>query len=849
MQIKIIFPSLKVIILLASTVILSVLSAEVFSSVEKTQNTIRLAISKSLAETGLMTALIQRFREKNPQINFEVSDAGSLEILNYVRNDKADLVISHYAAEEKRLLVEGYISKRTQLFFSKYALFGPPGDKLGLAQKKSIVDVLQTIAEEEAPFMVASPKGGTYRKNEELWALAGIHPDWPDFQYTILNSTATLKQAAQLDAYTISDMGAYLSNKNMLSNKITPLYQNDLALQNTYSILIVKEKEESRRLRYKDANKFYDYLISDQGQNEIREIAKLIFNDTIIVPAAEFDLGLASLHSENKLKNDKRTLVIVITILTILLAAIIFLFYLYHQFQKSEKNRLQGETRYRDLVETTPDWVWELDKDYKFSYVSPRISQLLGYLADDLLGLNFLDLISDKENKFLNVLHKEKQFANLECLRIHKNGNVVLTEISAVPILSKNNIFIGYRGIERDITERKSVEKENLRLQREIEQSNKMKSLGQLTGGIAHDFNNILAAIVGFAGLALNKSEKLEDEALTNYISQINKAGLRAKDLISRMLDFSRIDNTIDDSVDIASLIEDELIMLRSMLPTSIEIKTDLEKALPAASLTATQLQQIVMNLAINARDAMCGQGVLSIRLHWLKNVDAECIVSHKHVSGSWIALSISDTGEGIDVERIKDIFNPFFTTKEVGKGTGLGLSVVYGIMQNHGGFILLNSEPAAGSTFTLLFHPSEKSQPEEIKSEIDVDGIIEGKGQVVLVVDDDLAVGEYLGELLKNYNYRTTVVDSAIKALDVFKENPQKFDLLITDQTMPNMTGIELVKKIRMTHPNLAIIICSGFSEQLDDKMLIAMDAYYLKKPINSEKLLIKVAELLASV
>lgn len=825
-------------------IFLSVFSVSIISASEKNRNDLRIAVSKSLTETGILRELIKRFQIKNSQIHFEIYESGSLQALGYARNGKADLVISHIPSEEQRLVEDGFIEKRTQLLFSKYAVFGPPLDELRLAQKSSVIDVFNTIAEAEVPFLAPSSSGGTYRKIEELWASTGINPEWPDYQYTQLSSPATLKQAAEFNSYALADTMIFLRNKDSLVNKIAPLYQNDLILKNIFSILIVNPKNKTKSNRYTNAVKFYEYLISSEGQEDIHEIGKMIFNDEIIIPAAKFDSTLALLRKDEQLEKEKRSLVIVVILLFILLLATLFIFYSYKKYQNSEKKRLQEEIRYRDLVETTPDWVWELDENFSFTYASPRIVKLLGYFPEDVIGLNFLDLIND--NNFFNIINKREPFFNLECSRIHKNGRFVTTEVSAIPVFNEYNNCIGFRGVERDISERKKTENENLRLQKEIQQSHKMQSLGQLTGGVAHDFNNILGAILGFAGLAKKICEKNGDERLINYIRQIDKAGLRAKDLIAQMLAFSRTDYSVDRAMYFAPQIKEEIVMLRSMLPASVEIESFLDDELPPVLLTPTQLQQVLLNLAINARDAMAGQGKLSIRLEWKKHVDATCIASHMHVSGDWISLSVSDTGEGIAEEKINDIFNPFFTTKEVGKGTGLGLSVIYGVMRNHDGHILLQSDAGMGATFSLLFQPSNENDVDlDIATEKQKD-IPYGKGQNILIVDDDVAVGEYLGELLKMYEYKVTVVDNAAQALSLLKQNRENFDLLLTDQTMPEMTGIDLIEEVRLFNPVLAVMICSGYSEKVNEKKAEDMDAYYLKKPIDSEQLLIKVADLL---
>lgn len=573
------------------SIILLVCFIFVFSgtiAAESETQVVRISVARSFSETGLLKSLIQHFQIKNPQVKFEIHLFGSLAALEYVRNADVDLVISHYPNEETRLLSEGYISRRTQIMFSKYALFGPAEDEFGLAQKKNIVDVLRTIEDEGLPFVAPSPKGGTYRKIEELWGLAGINPDWPDYEYANLSSLATLKHAALFQKYTISEMGIFFSNKNMLTKNIVPLFQNDVALQNIYSVLIANQDKNKIPGNKKHILLFYEYLISQQGQEYIRQLGEKLFNALILIPAADLDAGLIVLRNEKKFNNEIKLLIFIIVVLLLLLAATSYLVYWY------------------------------------------------------------------KKNK--------------------------------------------------------KLEKEQQHLKRIMQQSQKMESIGHLTSGIAHDFNNILCAILGFSGLAYTKSQQGDDEKLSKYINQINKAGMRGQKLVEQMMAFTRIDKTANKPLDLVKLINEEKKLLQSILPASIEIKTELDIKTPLVLSTPIKFQQILLNLAVNARDAMHEKGTLSIKLQFRKDVNAECVISHKRVTGNWVELSVSDTGDGIATEKIDNIFNPFFTTKEVGKGSGLGLSVIYGIVQDHGGHLLLETEVGKGTTFYLLFPPCESS-------------------------------------------------------------------------------------------------------------------------------------------
>ncbi len=640
----------------------------------------------------------------------------------------------------------------------------------------------------------------------------------------------------------------------------------------------------------------------------------------------------------------------------------------------------EGEIRYRALVDSSPDWIWEIDSNKVYTYASPKMHELLGYQPEEVLGKTPFELMPPADAARLSAIFAEisankRSFHNLENTNRHKNGQLVILEASGVPILSESGELLGYRGVNRDITQRlmneselraqrdftdtvldaagniivvldlegrfvrfnrvaeeltnysieevlgkyvwdlvipeeqqndvrkvfnhlrngkadivsqyenewltrdggrrllhwhnsvlqdddgnishivamgyditekKRAEAEHERLQRELQQAHKMDSLGQLTGGIAHDFNNLLGIISGYSTLLLDTYHDKGDEKLAKYVGRIIDAGDRAAKLVAQMLAFSRSDQADDMPIQFEPLLRDDLKMLRSTLPSTIEIITEIEPDLPNVLINPIHLHQILMNLSINARDAMQGVGQLNIKLGWAHNLDTESQISHKPVKGDWVELSVSDTGSGIESETAKSIFNPFFTTKGVGKGTGMGLSVIYGIMERHRGHILLESEPGKGSTFRMLFPPIVKKQH---KLEQDNQGTVElpkGEGSEILIVDDELSLGIFMAELVKASGYKALSITDSTEALALFQNEPNRFSMLISDQTMPVMTGIELIKKLREIRPDLPAILCTGYSDKVDAIMATKMNIVYFEKPVDSKKMLFKIAELL---
>ena len=413
-------------------------------------------------------------------------------------------------------------------------------------------------------------------------------------------------------------------------------------------------------------------------------------------------------------------------------------------------------------------------------------------------------------------------------------------------LLDSKDHLLSLVGVIQDITERKIFENENIRMQHELQQAQKMESLGQLTGGIAHDFNNLLGIINGYTGLLENKLPNHKDNKLVDYVHNISEAGDRAATLIAQMLSFSRGDNSEVLAIKLPEILKGEIKMLRSTLPSTIEIKDFIDLNLPNVLMNPAQFHQIVMNLSINARDAMDGMGMLTIRLEWARDLDTQSTVSHKPIKGDWIELSVTDNGSGIDDKTRDNLFNPFFTTKEVGKGTGMGLSVIYRIMEQHNGHIILESEPGSGSTFRMLFPPIHDSGADQLESNQKSVEIPMGDGSEILVVDDEIMLSTQISEVVNLNGYKSTAIDDSLGALELFKKDPDRFSLLITDQTMPKMTGVDLIKKIREIRPELPVIMCSGYSDKINANEAGVLDISYFDKPANIDKLLLKIAELL---
>jgi PAS domain S-box-containing protein len=517
-----------------------------------------------------------------------------------------------------------------------------------------------------------------------------------------------------------------------------------------------------------------------------------------------------------------------------------------------ERSLREQERELNTILDQLPSILFVKEaKDLRYVRFNRRGEEMLGLEHGYFLGKNDYDLFpASMADEFTQddriALQSSSPIEIAEEIIDTPSGQRIM-HTRKVAIKGDHGEPVYLLGISEDITEQKAAQVEHERLQRELQQAQKMESLGQLTGGIAHDFNNLLAIINGYAGLAFDNCLSRGEDKLAGYMNHLKEASDRATNLVAQMLAFSRSEQAEDMPIHFAPLIKEDIKMLRATLPTSIEIKSEVIAGLPPVVMNPTQLHQILMNLSINARDAMRGVGCLTIHLGWARELDTVSPISHKPVKGDWIELCVSDTGSGIDAQTAKKIFNPFFTTKEVGKGTGMGLSVIYGIMENHLGHILLESEEGKGTTFRMLFRPHLDDiagmQPQQNDETLNLP---QGDGSEILVVDDELSLGVFMAELLKSNGYRATAIADSRAALELFRQEPERFAMLITDQTMPNITGTELIAAIRETHPDFPVILCTGYSDKIDAIGANEMNIPYFEKPVNEVKLMLRIAEIL---
>ncbi len=429
----------------------------------------------------------------------------------------------------------------------------------------------------------------------------------------------------------------------------------------------------------------------------------------------------------------------------------------------------------------------------------------------------------DYDYKFEEIHHQElSEIAN----RFKEMASEIRDRETSLQAMNKE--------LQQEIIERKQAEQDKKKFEIQLRQAHKMEAIGTLTGGIAHDFNNILGIIIGNTELALDDIPEGSSAHLN--LEEIRKASLRAKDVVRQLLSFSRQTDQERKPIKLVPVIQDAIKLLRITIPMSVDIRQNIDDTSDIIFADPTQIHQLMLNLCTNAAHAMEDTGgILEIGI---KNVildEVSAALYPNLTTGEYVKLTISDTGPGISPEIRDRVFDPYFTTKDVGKGTGMGLSVVHGIVKSHGGAIIIDSELERGTTFSIFFKVIEKEAVEEIENE---EELPVGNERILFVDDESSMV--YVGRYrLERLGYKIEAKTSPVEALEAFNANPDRFDLVITDMSMPQMTGDQLVKEILKTRPDMPTILCTGFSEKFDENKAKEIGIrQYVEKPINRRDL-----------
>jgi PAS domain S-box-containing protein len=505
--------------------------------------------------------------------------------------------------------------------------------------------------------------------------------------------------------------------------------------------------------------------------------------------------------------------------------------------KKTRQALQQSEERLRIVFETFPDPVTIIQaEDGRCIDVNSAFTRVTGWTYDDVIGKTAADLDiwqdSKEREKLTAGIAEHGKVENLEAQFRLKDGRLITALMSATLIILRNKPHI--LTITRDISELKAAQQEREQLRTRLIQAQKMEAIGTLAGGIAHDFNNILGAIIGYAEMALYDTQK---GSMEHYnIDQVLKAGHRAKDLVKQILAFSRKSEQDKKIILLKPIIKEVLKLLRASLPTTIEIKQSIEPNLDTILADPTQIHQVVMNLCTNSAHAMGDKGgILEVNLHNV-NLNTRAAAQYPELNpGPYVKLSISDTGGGMDAATMQRIFDPYFTTKEQDKGTGMGLAVVHGIVKGHGGGIHVESAVGEGTRFDILFPIMGRqiiSETEELKA-------LPTGDETILCVDDEQPLIELGKNMLQKLGYHVEARTLPVEAIEIFKAAPDKFNLVISDMTMPTMTGVSLAKKLMEIRPEIPVIICTGYSEQIDESRAKEMGIKgFLMKPFTIREL-----------
>ncbi len=492
----------------------------------------------------------------------------------------------------------------------------------------------------------------------------------------------------------------------------------------------------------------------------------------------------------------------------------------------------ESEKNYRDLYDNAPDMFLSVDaKTAEILNCNQTLSNNTGYTKEEILGRSIFDMYTlesseHAKNHVFPLFAKDGIITGEELQVQRKDGSIIDVSLNVLPVRDEKGDIIHSRSIWRDITRQKKLESQ-------IQQLQKMETIATFAGGIAHDFNNILGTIIGCTELSLEDSPI--DSILYENLQQVHSAGLRAKDLVQQILTFSRHAEQELKPVRVQTIIEDAIKMSRSMLPSTIEIQKSISSQCGLIIADATQVNQITMNLITNAYHAMQETGgTLKISLGEV-DLRGDDLRDAAMSPGSYVCLSVSDTGIGMDKTTLDRIFDPYFTTKGKDKGTGLGLAVVHGLVKKFNGDINVYSEPGKGTTFNVYVPKMQDNA--EIK-EVECTSPIQKGKEHILFVDDDESLVRTGRLMLERLGYHVTGETNSVDAINSFQADPYKFDLVVTDMTMPNMTGVQVAQKLLEIKPETPIIICTGFNELITKEKAAALGirGFVLKPMLGAE-------------
>jgi len=543
-------------------------------------------------------------------------------------------------------------------------------------------------------------------------------------------------------------------------------------------------------------------------------------------------------------------------IFTRLLVLCLFAIFTSHYQYTLNKSRLadealrESELKYRTIVESVEEGCFEIDLERKLTFFNDPLCKMLGYTPEEMLGKNTLEFTSPATIRKMDQIY-DQIFKTGEPIRgtgydaVGKNGEGIALELAASLIRNPQGDPVGFRGVLRDVSERKDAEAQKRTLEIQVQQAQKMESIGTLAGGIAHDFNNILMGIQGNASLMLLKTDS--SQAFYEKLKSIEAYVENGTELTRQLLGFARRGKYHTIATDINSIIDKSASMF-GRTKKEIRIHKDLMPDIYTVEVDRGQIEQALLNLYVNAWQAMPEGGDLYLKTeNVILDANFENIQPYRVETGKYAKITVADTGSGFDDETKKRIFEPFFTTKEMGRGTGLGLASVYGIIKGHGGYINVHSQKDQGSAFAIYLPASGKEVRQEKAAPV-IKTVAKGTGTILLIDDEEMIikVGE---ELLQELGYKVIAARSGDEAIKLYKKNADKIDLVVMDMIMPGMGGGETFDNLKAINPDIKVLLSSGYSiNGQASKILERGCDGFIQKPFNLSQLSEKIQQIIRS-
>ncbi len=507
--------------------------------------------------------------------------------------------------------------------------------------------------------------------------------------------------------------------------------------------------------------------------------------------------------------------------------------------KQAEEALRNSEEFQRAMIDCSPVALFTIDLDGNVLTWNASAEKIFGWHAEETIGKPLPIVPADKQEEsdaLLWQIFKGGGFIGKELIRLRNDGTLFPVSLSAAPVHNDRNQVVGILGAVEDLTERKKIEAEREQLQSQLLQAQKMESVGRLAGGVAHDYNNMLSVIIGYAQFGMDKTDP-EDE-LRADLQEILTAAERSADITRQLLAFARKQTINPKALDLNETVESMFKMIRRLIGEDIDLSWKPGPAVWPVKMDPSQLDQILVNLCINARDAISDVGRITIETHNVRFDEAYCANHAGFVPGEYVLLAVSDDGRGMDKETLDKIFEPFYTTKEIGKGTGLGLSVIYGIIKQNKGFINVYSEPEKGTTFQLYFsrHADDASPIETVG--VGPEKTPVGSGETVMIVEDEASILKLAKRILIPLTYNVLTATSPNEALVLAKEHGGDIHLLIADVVLPGMNGRDLAEKLQAEYPKLKVLFMSGYtSDVIVHHGVLDADVQFIQKPFSKTK------------